>query len=260
MLTTNIKYFSEYKRGIGFDLDKHFDSISVSDDNIALDYLIKASAVYSANIEGNPIDLNSYMNSISSGTQFKPKKNFQEIEDLVRAYEFAKDNELCEKNLLIAHEILSKTILIESKRGIYRSDKMGVFDDGGLVYIAVEAENLSQEMERLFQDIDELLSKNLSLEEHFYHASLIHLKFVHIHPFWDGNGRAARLLEKWFLAGAINSHAWKIQSEKYYKEHLASYYSSINLGVNYYVLDYDNCLRFLLLLVKALGNKIEAKR
>lgn len=74
------------------------------------------------------------------------------------------------------------------------------------------------------------------------------LKFVHIHPFWDGNGRSARLLEKWFLSKQINGRAWKIQSEKYYKEHLANYYDTINLGVNYYELNYDNCIPFLMLL------------
>lgn len=90
------------------------------------------------------------------------------------------------------------------------------------------------------------------IAERFYHAALIHLKFVHIHPLWDGNGRSARLLEKWLLSHSLNSRAWKIQSEKYYKEHLEEYYQTINLGVNYYELDYDKCLPFLLLLAKSL--------
>ncbi|MBN1116921.1 MAG: Fic family protein [Bacteroidales bacterium] len=34
----------------------------------------------------------------------------------------------------------------------------------------------------------------------FYFASLIHLRFAHIHLFRDDNGRAARLIEKWFVA------------------------------------------------------------
>ncbi|MBL0098191.1 MAG: Fic family protein [Bacteroidetes bacterium] len=29
---------------------------------------------------------------------------------------------------------------------------------------------------------------------------MIHLVFVKIHPLNDGNGRSARLIEKWFLA------------------------------------------------------------
>jgi Fic family protein len=29
---------------------------------------------------------------------------------------------------------------------------------------------------------------------------LIHLRLAQIHPFRDGNGRAARLIEKWFVA------------------------------------------------------------
>lgn len=91
----------------------------------------------------------------------------------------------------------------------------------------------------------------MPLEEVFYHASFIHLIFVHIHPFSDGNGRAARLLEKWFLAQKIGEIAWGIQSEKYYKEHQSEYYDNINLGVNYYELDYDRCIPFLLMLVSS---------
>jgi Fic family protein len=195
------------------------------------------------------------MNSLLSKQNFKPQKQLNEINYLISAYSFAKDNPLNESNLLHSHKILSKELLINSKRGKYRDDRMGVFHSNGLVYLAVEPEFVAEKMSELFVDIKELLNSELSIEELFYHASLLHLVFVHIHPFWDGNGRVARLLEKWFLSSKINSRAWKIQSEKYYKEHLTEYYNSINLGVNYYELNYDNCVPFLKLLANALNEE-----
>ncbi len=246
------KYLQMFSESVGKHLPDWFAAFDFSSQQIDLGYRIQASAVYSSNIEGNTIDINSYMNSIIAKENFKPRKELQEIEDLVKAYEFAKENELTEKNLLKAHKILSQTILIKDKRGKYRTDRMGVFDNTGLVYLAIESENVASTMKELFKDIQDLLQQNLSLTAIFYHTSLIHLKLAHIHPFWDGNGRAARLLEKWFLSTKINSRAWYLQSEKYYKEHLSAYYQNINLGVNYYELDYDKCLPFLEMLPQAL--------
>jgi Fic family protein len=84
-------------------------------------------------------------------------------------------------------------------------------------------------MKDLFEDIAFLLSQKLSNQEVFYYASLMHLVFVHIHPFADGNGRTARLLEKWFLVSKLGENFWKLQSEKYYKENRANYYENINI-------------------------------
>lgn len=252
MRINSTQYLAAYKSAINYDLEERFNSIDFSESKIDLSYRIQASAVFSSNIEGNTIDLNSYMNSKLSKQQFKPQTQLKEIEDLVSAYEFAKGNELNEKNLLEAHRILSQEILIKDKQGTYRNDRMGVFGDIGLVYLAIEPQFVEEKMEELFVDIQVLISSKLDLYELFYHAALIHLKFVHIHPFWDGNGRAARLLEKWFLSSKMDSRAWKIQSERYYKEHLSNYYNSISLGVNYYELNYDKCLPFLMLLPKAL--------
>ena len=249
-------YLKEYKKAIDVDLPSLFDTIDFSNKKIDLSYRIKASAVFSSNIEGNTIDLNSYMNSTIGKQNFKPKKEIQEIEDLIKAYEFAKNNKLNEKNLLQAHKLLGSTILIKDKQGIYRNDKMGVFDNTGLVYLAIEPQFVEEKIKELFKDINTLQKKALSIEELFYYAALLHLKFVHIHPFWDGNGRTARLLEKWFLGEKINSRAWKIQSEKYYKEHLSDYYQYINLGVNYYELNYDKSIPFLTLLVNSLKDEL----
>jgi len=252
MRITDKKYYNNYLSYLDINIEELFDSIDFTDEKVDLGYRIKASAVFSSNIEGNTVDLNSFMNASINKEQFKPQKEIQEIEDLIYAYEFARDNKLTEENLLKAHRILSQTILIKDKRGIYRNGRMGVFDSTGLVYLAIEPQFVEEKIKELFTDIKKLLETKLSIVELFYHASLLHLKFVHIHPFWDGNGRSARLLEKWFLSKQINSRAWKIQSEKYYRDHLEEYYDAINLGVNYYELNYENCIPFLVQLPQSL--------
>ncbi|MBN2485223.1 MAG: Fic family protein [Bacteroidales bacterium] len=252
MKVTERKYLEQYSKLIGnqiLDLIKKFD---FSDSKGGFEYLTKASAVYSSNIEGNSIDLNSYMNYELSKEKFKVGKEIQEIENLIKAYRFAQKNKLTEANLLKCHKIISETLLIKSKRGKYRIEQVGVFGKSGIAYLAIEPELVEKEMKIFFTDISELLKSKLTEEEVFYFASFIHLIFVHIHPFRDGNGRAARLLEKWFISEKLGQNFWKIPSEEYYKTNQLKYYETINLGVNFYELNYDNCLGFLEMLPNCL--------
>ncbi len=252
MRVTDIKYFEDFKAVIGKDIFELVENYKFKESSIDLKYRIKISAVFSSNIEGNSIDINSYMNSIAAKEKFKPGKEIEEINDLTDAYEFAIKNILNESNFLKAHRLLSANILIPEKQGLYRNDRMGVFDNTGLVYFAIEPEKVESEMKLFFSDISELIEKEMEIDQVFYHASLIHLKFVHIHPFWDGNGRMARLIEKWFLCIKLGEKFWKLNSEKYYKDNLNAYYSSIKLGDDYYNLNYDNCLNFLKMLPNSL--------
>ena len=121
-----------------------------------------------------------------------------------------------------------------------------------MVYLAIEPEFVMEQMNLFFKGVDELLRNDLTETEVFYFASLIHLRFVHIHPFRDGNGRVARLLEKWFITEKLGQKFWEIPSEEYYKKHQREYYSNMNSGVNFYELDYDNCLPFLEMLPESL--------
>jgi Fic family protein len=107
-------------------------------------------------------------------------------------------------------------------------------------------------MKAFMNDVAELIDSNLTEEEVFYFASLIHLRFVHIHPFRDGNGRAARLLEKWFISEKLGLEFWRIPSEEYYKENQSEYYDTINIGVNFYELNYNKCVSFLAMLPNCL--------
>ena len=108
------------------------------------------------------------------------------------------------------------------------------------------------EMKQLFNDINLLIKRDLTINQVFYFASMIHLIFVQIHPFADGNGRSARLIEKWFLSQKLGINAWFIQSERLYHKRLTSYYKNVHLGDQYDKVNYDYSIPFLLMLPMAL--------
>lgn len=252
MRITDKTYFQEYTDAVMADVATLYTDYINRQSEINLDFRVKTSAVYSSNIEGNSIDVSSFMNSEIAKESFKPKKEIEEISDLVRAYQFAIAHRLSEDHVLQAHEMLSEVLLIKDKSGVYRTDRMGIYDNSGLVYLAVEPDKVKSEMRNLFKDIHSLLASDLTVPEVFYHASLIHLKFVQIHPFWDGNGRSARLLEKWFMAEKLGMGAWKIESEQFYKTNIEAYYKNINLGMDYYSVDFKKSIPFLKMLFGAL--------
>jgi Fic family protein len=244
-------YLDTYKKVVSFDVDATL-GVLIQHANGGFDFLLEAGSVYSSQIEGNTMDLNSFMNAKTAAGP-NPKE-FQEIADLKSAYDFARGNALTEENFLHAHATLSRPFVSEGGRGAYRQDKVCVFSSGGLVYMAVEAEHVPEEMHALFERIAQVVAEKPGAREAFYYSALAHLQFVHIHPFSDGNGRAARLLEKWLLSLLIGEKAWLIESEKYYWEHRSEYYAKINLGVNYYELDYGRAVPFLLMLQWAIRN------
>lgn len=64
----------------------------------------------------------------------------------------------------------------------------------------------------------------------------------------DGNGRLARILEKWILVECLGVNFWNINTEEVYKNHRTEYYAAINIGGNFYELDYKKGFNFVKLL------------
>lgn len=249
------EYLDKYTSRCIIDWLKVFHKLrsKTSFTNEDFEYYLIASSLYSSKIEGNTLDANSFFRN-RGNKSFPKRKEVQEIEDLVKAYKFASENNLNKTNFLKIHEILSKTLLPVNLRGKVRKEQVGVRDSTTLkpVYLAVEPQFVHEELSKLFSDISELLKRELSYKEVFYYASMIHLWTAKIHPFMDGNGRSARLLEKWFLVSKLGLSAWSINSEKYYWDNRPDYYQNIALGFNYYALYWDRCLPFLLMLPEAL--------
>jgi len=125
--------------------------------------------------------------------------------------------------------------------------------DDRIEYVAAKPEIVKTELEKLFSDIGLLLKVSLNPFEIFYYAAFSHLVFVKIHPFQDGNGRAARLLEKWFLWEKLGVDAMAVQSEKNYFRKIREYYQNLRrLGLEYETLDYSKSLDFLLMTVRGM--------
>jgi Fic family protein len=216
-------------------------------------FYTSVSAVFSSKIEGEAIELDSYIKHKKLGIKFLADYT-RKIDDLYSAYNFAQNHPLNAKNLAKAHQLLTKNILAASQRGKVRTSNMFVItDDGRIECVAVTPDAVKIELKKLYDDMNQLIINDLTFAETCFFAAMIHLVFLKIHPFDDGNGRTARLLEKWFLASKLGYRAWFVQSEKYYYQNHSQYYNYIRrLGLEYPSLDYEKALPFLLMLPQAL--------
>lgn len=110
--------------------------------------------------------------------------------------------------------------------GTYRNGMVKVGDKAhGGIYtppkIIEDVQNLMHEF------IDWINNDDLINENTFVRAALAHYHFSLIHPFWDGNGRVARLLEALLLHSAGIRYVPKMLSNYYYR-HVDDYYRAFS--------------------------------
>lgn len=237
-----------------FDSDLDLILENIKDENVPVDYFKfyhAISSVYSSKIEGEEIDFDSFFKHKFMNVGYKPDYT-KKADDLVLAYEFALENDLNLKNVLIAHEKLSDNLLPKGERGKIRNNPMFVLNsEDRIEYVATDPKNVKIELDKLFEDISILINSSLTTAEVFYFASYIHLAFVKIHPLQDGNGRTARLIEKWFLCSKLGAKIVAIDLEKNYYTNSNMYYKNIKvLGLEYEKLEYKNAYNFLCMTVK----------
>ncbi|MBK9109727.1 MAG: Fic family protein [Saprospiraceae bacterium] len=247
--------YEQYCENITTSFLEKYKSLEDSELSIStFSFYTSVSAVYSSKIEGEHIELDSYIKHKRFGIEFIPDYTLK-IDDLYNAYQFAKTAKCNSENIFLAHKILTKNILPEIRQGKIRTGNMYVTaQDGRIEYVAASPFQVTTELNKLFADLEILLNTELNIQEVFFFASMLHLVFVKIHPFDDGNGRCSRLFEKWFLAEKLGQQAWLIQSEKNYYSNHRNYYKNISLiGLEYETLDYMNALPFLLMLPQSLN-------
>ncbi len=249
-----IDLLGQYKSVFDESLQKVFEHLHDSELSVdTFSFYTSVSAVFSSKIEGENIDLDSFIKHKRFGTKYQPDYT-RKIDDLYNSYLFAQRTRLSPSALEEAHAQLTKNILRKESQGKFRKGNMFVVTkDGNIEYVAATPDKVKTEMKKLYSDLTILLKTELSFSEVFYFASFLHLVFVKIHPFEDGNGRISRLLEKWFLAEKLGSKAWFIESERNYYEQHQPYYNNIRaLGLDYEELNYSAALPFLQMLPHSL--------
>lgn len=219
-----------------------------------------AGAVASSQIEGSRVTVDEYVQATSNGK--RRTRDVPEVEDLVLAYGDAQRTTLTKAGLLKAHATLATTIFKNKgwTPGQWRTGPVYVVGSNILgrfkIYEGPPASDVPKLMDALMREVKALDKSKLTATQAFYYAALRHLQFVKIHPFSDGNGRAGRLLEKWFLGRHVDPSAWLVNSDLYYRNHLQQYYDALRrLGPEWHTLDMDQCVPFLLLLPKGLRQK-----
>jgi len=252
-----VDLLDEYCSLVGDELSVAFNNLKdaeISTDTFS--FYTSVSAIASSRIEGEKMEIDSYIKHKMLDIEYLPDL-VQKPNDLYQAYLFAQQNPLTAENLLEAHTVITAHLLPPAKQGRLRSGNMVVMEHntGRIQFEAAPVKHVFVLLGLLWSDIELLKTQALPVTEVFYFASFIHVVFVNIHPFEDGNGRTARLLEKWFIAEKLGSKAWYLQSELNYYKNIGEYYRNLNrLGVFYDELNYSKAMPFLLMLAGSLNS------
>lgn len=251
----NKNLFATYVSMLDVDLSTAFESVKTREWTAEkFKFATAVSVMSSSRIEGETLEVDSYVKHKILNIEYLPNLT-EKPNDLFAAYEFARDHKLSLQNFLTAHRIATQHLLPESQRGAIRKGNMLIMEQQTqrVQYEAAHESLVKKEFEAFWDEVETLLKSNLTTEDTFYYASFIHLVFVKIHPFNDGNGRTARLLEKWFLSHILGQNAWYITSELYYYNHLNEYYNNLaRVGLFYNELNYEKAVPFLLMTAKAI--------
>lgn len=148
---------------------------------------------YSSNaLEGNTLDLAETKVVLEDGLTISGKPMKDHLETLGHSDAFyellnlAKSDIITEANIKFLHKLFYNRIN-ESEAGNYRTKNIIV--TGSDVEFP-KPEVLQDKMSEFAQSISEMKANLHPVE----FAAMLHVKFVNIHPFIDGNGRVARLL------------------------------------------------------------------
>lgn len=156
-------------------------------------------------IEGNTLTLGDTMVVLEYGltVKGKPLKDQQDVAAHGRAVDFIRDltnaGRLTEDNILQVHRLTVPVEKVDIYRpvGAWKREDNGTYgvEDGRQVYMSyASADDTPMLMKAWVRDFNGLYRTKMSQAEALEAYVRAHTSFVRIHPFFDGNGRLARLL------------------------------------------------------------------
>ena len=198
------------------------------------------STHYSTQIEGNRLTQEQVADVVLEGGTFPNRERDEaEVKNYYAALDYLEELVRGHKNLT---ETQVKTLhgLVmtgKAKPSPYRDGQNIIRDSGSgrVVYLPPEAPDVTALISEMFDWIaGEQASSDLPAP---IIAGLAHYQFATIHPYFDGNGRTARLLTTLLLHKSGYGLKGIYSLEEYYARDLGSYYDALTVGNshNYYM-------------------------
>jgi hypothetical protein len=125
-----------YLEQVPKELQANFDALHEAEISTStFSFYTSLASVFSSKIEGEDIELDSYIKHKAMGIVFKPDYT-KKTDDLYNAYTFAKQKTLTPHNISKVHALLAANFVEENKLGKYRSSAMYVAtSDGKIEYV-----------------------------------------------------------------------------------------------------------------------------
>ncbi len=191
-----------------------------------------------AMIEGNPIT-GEDVKRIAEGEDIEgyTQKDKQEIKNLILAYNWLSGTSSSDEPFILTEKIIKELHKIITNDVPHENNIPGQYRNG-LVYVGNTAHGGRYIPPKILADI-----KNLTVEfinwvnseeiislDPFLRAALAHYHFCLIHPFWDGNGRTARIIEALILQSSGIKYIPKELSNYYYRN-VDDYYIAFSKSI-----------------------------
>ncbi len=196
----------------------------------------------STSIEGNKLAQFEVGKVLEGKAVRAPQKDILEVENYYNALKLLdelskKKGDITIDEVLSLHKAVVKGLVEDQKVGKFRPADVYVLDDlgDGREMLRFKAPPAPQ-VKKLIEDLLAWLKGSQKESIHpIIKAGILHLQFVTIHPFTDGNGRVARLLTQLQLYRDNWDFRKILVLEDYYNRDRMSYYNAENRaqGKNY---------------------------
>lgn len=198
------------------------------------------STHYSTMIEGNRLTQEQVERVLKTDEHFPSRERdehevkgyysaLSELEHLV-----AKRSPISESVIQKLHALVMGKGKTRVKPSLYREGQNVIRDagTGKIVYMPPEAKDVP----RLIKGLVDWIKRSQELPNPIL-AGISHYQFATIHPYYDGNGRTARLLTTLILHLGGYDLKGLYSLEEYYAQDLKGYYEAISIGPshNYYM-------------------------
>ncbi len=150
------------------------------------------------------------------------------IKNMISGYKYILDNDINEENLYTLYNILSNGCLKDEDKllenNMYRHSHVEIVDSMQVVIDSgVNHKNIKWMMKDLFDYINNPKHEFDALVAPY----IIHYYFIYLHPYFDYNGRTARVLAFWYSIKHLPNINYLIMSESINKGSKKAYYNSI---------------------------------